>query len=214
MPSDIAIAIACVGAFAALLGGAVALYNSWKAVQWKRAELANTYLKDFNNNAELVFAGRCLDWYAGRLALPENLRPYMPNEAKIIQHDREVFAKALDPHLSTSGLNDDPRIQIYRTAIDSFLSWLCLVSSGIDRGLFKVADIEEVGYWVAKIQSETVMHGFIVGFGYQKNIEKLVRFFRRNEGAYQTWVFPPDTLARRRRMPPPSPEQSTDDSSR
>src|SRR6185437_14444998 len=98
--------------------------------------------------------------------------------SKIIQHDRAVFATALDPFLSTDGLNDDPRIQIYRTAVDSFLSWLCLVSSALDRGLFQAADIEEVGYWVAKIQSEEVIHGFIVAFGYQAGIERLVHAFR------------------------------------
>ena len=62
MPSDAATAIAYVGAFVGLVGGGVALFNSWKAVCWKRAELANGYLKDFNRNPELVFAGRCLDW--------------------------------------------------------------------------------------------------------------------------------------------------------
>ena len=41
-----------------LAGGAVAWLNYRKAVLWKRAELANNYLKDFNNNPELVFAGR------------------------------------------------------------------------------------------------------------------------------------------------------------
>ena len=61
MPIDGGTAIAYTGAFVGLLGGAVALFNARKAVCWKRAELANTYMKDFNNNAELVFAGRCLD---------------------------------------------------------------------------------------------------------------------------------------------------------
>src|SRR6266481_2551525 len=111
MPSETATAIAYVGAFIGLVGGGVALFNSWKAVCWKRAELANTYMKDFYNNPELVFAGRCLDWNKGRLALPETLRPYMPDNASIIQHDRKVFAEALRPDLSTSGLDDDPRIQ-------------------------------------------------------------------------------------------------------
>jgi hypothetical protein len=118
----------------------------------------------------------------------------MPDEAKTIQHNRKILAKALDPFLSGDGMNDDPRIQIYRTAIDSFLSWLCLVASALDRKLFKVADIEEVGYWVAKIQSEVVLHPFIVGYGYQGNIEKLIRMFRKHKGAYQKWVFPPNTL--------------------
>ena len=48
-----------------LTGGVVALLNYRKAVLWKRAELANNYLKDFNNNPELVFVGRCLDWNGG-----------------------------------------------------------------------------------------------------------------------------------------------------
>ena len=75
MPSDAATAIAYVGAFVGLIGGGVALFNSRKAVSWKRAELANSYLKDFNNNPELVFAGRCLDWNGGRLVLPEESSP-------------------------------------------------------------------------------------------------------------------------------------------
>ena len=53
---------------------------------WKRAELANTYMKDFNNNPELVFAGRCLDWQGGKLIVPESLRPYLPDGEKIIEH--------------------------------------------------------------------------------------------------------------------------------
>src|SRR5471030_3250700 len=42
MPTDTASSIAYVGAFVGLIGGGVALFNSWKAVCWKRAELANT----------------------------------------------------------------------------------------------------------------------------------------------------------------------------
>jgi hypothetical protein len=46
MLSDAATAIAYVGAFVGLVGGGVALFNARKAVCWKRAELANTYMKD------------------------------------------------------------------------------------------------------------------------------------------------------------------------
>jgi hypothetical protein len=190
MPSETATAIAYVGAFVGLIGGGVALFNSWKNVCWKRAELANTYLKDFNNNAELVFAGRCLDWNGGKLVLPESLRPYMPDGAAFIQHDRQVFATALRPDLQVGQMDEDPRIQIYRTSMDSFLSWLCLVASALDRKLFLVADIQDVGYWVAKIQSEAVLHPFIVAYGYQQNIEKLIRMYRTNQSPYKDWVFP------------------------
>src|SRR5436189_2549830 len=120
MPTDAATAIAYAGAFVGLVGGGVALFNARKAVCWKRAELANTYLKDFNNNPELVFAGRCLDWNGGKLILPESLRPYMPDGEKVIVHDRHVFATALSPHLQIGDMDEDPRIQIYRTSMDSF----------------------------------------------------------------------------------------------
>lgn len=190
MPTEAATAIAYVGAFIGLVGGGVALFNSWKAVCWKRAELANTYLKDFNNSPELVFAGRCLDWNGGKLILPEGLTAYMPNGEKFIQHDRRVFARALRPDLQIGEMDEDPRIQIYRTSMDSFLSWLCLVTSALDRKLFLVADMQDVGYWVAKIQSEVVLHPFIVAYGYHGNIEKLIKFYRTKESPYKDWVFP------------------------
>ena len=92
--------------------------------------------------------------------------------------------------MQVSEIDEDPRIQIYRTSRDSFLTWLCLVASALDRKLFLVADIEDVGYWVAKIQSETVVHRFIVAYGYRENIEKLVRLCRTKQSPYKNWVFP------------------------
>jgi hypothetical protein len=189
MPGDVATAIAYVGAFVGLVGGGVALFNSRMAVAWKRAELANTYLKDLNSSPELTFACRCLDWSGGKLIVPESLRPFLADGEKSIQHDRLIFAHALRPDLQIGELDDDPRVQIYRTSMDSFLSWLNLVASGLNRNLFAVADIEEVGYWVAKLQSEPVTHNFICAYGYQENINKLVTLYRRKKSAYQNWVF-------------------------
>jgi hypothetical protein len=77
-----ATAIAFVGVFATLVGAGVSVFNSRKAVSWKRAELANNYIKEFNSNDEMVFAGRCLDWEGGRLFLPEKLRAYLPDMIK------------------------------------------------------------------------------------------------------------------------------------
>jgi hypothetical protein len=84
IPKDVPTAIAMVGLFATLIGASVALFNSWKAVCWKRAELANNYIKEFNSNDEMVFAGRCLDWEGGRLFLPEKLRAYLPDGAFLL----------------------------------------------------------------------------------------------------------------------------------
>jgi hypothetical protein len=159
------------------------------AVAWKRAELANSYLKDLNSSPELTFACRCLDWSGGKLIVPESLRPFLAEEEKTIQHDKLIFAHALRPDLQIGELDDDPRVQIYRTAMDSFLSWLNLVASGLTRNLFAVADIEEVGYWVAKLQSEPITHNFICAYGYQENINKLVAAYRLKKSPYQYWVF-------------------------
>ncbi|HEY3706285.1 MAG TPA: hypothetical protein VGL22_14575 [Terracidiphilus sp.] len=190
MPTDAATAIAYVGAFVGLVGGGVGLFNSKKAVSWKRAELANSYMKDFNNSPELLFATRCLDWNGGRLIVPESLRPYNTDNAATIVHDRQIFEKALSPSLQIDQMDEDPRIQIYRVSIDGFLSWLSLVASALDRRLFQVADIEDVGYWVSKIESEIVMHRFIVAYGYANNIEKLIRLYRAKDSAYKDWTFP------------------------
>jgi hypothetical protein len=195
MPSDAATSIAYVGAFVGLVGGAVALFNSWKAVCWKRAEVANNYLKDFNANPELVFAGRCLDWNGGKLVLPESLQAYMADGTHFIHHDRRVFARALRPDLKIDEMDDDPRIQIYRTSMDSFLSWLSLVASALDRKLFLVADLQDVGYWVAKIQSEIDLHPFIIAYGYRENIEKLIHLYREKRSPYKTFVFPTNLIA-------------------
>jgi len=190
MATDAATAIAYVGALVALVGGGVALFNARKAVCWKRAELANTYMKDFNNNPELVFAGRCLDWQGGKLIVPESLRAYLPDGTKVIEHDRALYAAAVSPLLQVGDLDDDPRVQIYRTSLDMFLSWLTLVGSALDRKLFIVADIHDVGYWVAKIESEVVIHPFIVAYGYATSLQKLIRLYRHKNSDYRNWVFP------------------------
>jgi hypothetical protein len=189
MPTDTATTIAYVGAFVGLVGGGVALFNSWKAVSWKRAELANSYLRDLNANPELVFACRCLDWNGGRLIVPESLRPFLEDDKKYIQHDRTVFAHALRPDLQLGEMDDDPRIQLYRTSQDAFLSWLSLIASALNRGLFEAVDIEEIGYWTAKLQSEPVTHNFICAYGYQENINKLIVLYRRKKTPYKNWRF-------------------------
>jgi hypothetical protein len=193
MPIDTGTAIACTGAFAALVGGGVAMFNSWKGVCWKRAELASSYLRDLTTNDELVFACRCLDWSGGRLVVPQSLRPLLTDGGESIEHDRSIFAIALRPDLSIREMNDDPRIQIYRCSVDSFLSWLNVVASALNRKLFYPDDLEEVGYWVAKIESEPSVHAFIAGFGYQENISKLVRLYRTKQTPYRDWVFRADT---------------------
>lgn len=50
--------------------------------------------------------------------------------------------------------------------------------------------MEEVGYWVAKIESEVVLQPFIDAYGYGHNIEKLKRWYRDESSPYKNFVFP------------------------
>jgi hypothetical protein len=52
-------------------------------------------------------------------------------------------------------------------------------------------DIEEVGYWVSKIQSERIVHGFILAYGYEERMKTLIRAFRKKNNPYKNWYFIP-----------------------
>ena len=151
MASPLADTIVVVGAAVALGGFAVSLFNSWKAVRWKRAELANSYLKDLFSNEELVFACRALEWDHVRLVVPQRLVPLIPGESATMEHDRAVMQKAMSSVPSVEAVKDDPRLQIYRMVIDSLLSWLGLVDQALARKLFAAADIKEAGHWVGRL---------------------------------------------------------------
>jgi hypothetical protein len=43
---------------------------------------------------------------------------------------------------------------------------------------------------VAKIQSEVDLHPFILAYGYQENIERLIRRYGSKRSPYKNWVFP------------------------
>lgn len=176
MSSEITVFIAWVGAAVGVLGGAIALFNAHKAVQWKKAELANSYLKEINSNQELIFACRSLDWFSGRLVVPDQLCPLVPDGAKTIQHDYDLPARSMQPRLSQE-MRSDFRIQIYRTAIDSLLSWLNLIDHAIERNLFKPEDIKEVGYWVKHIESRGFVERYIDEAGYREETTRLRRAF-------------------------------------
>jgi hypothetical protein len=83
--------------------------------------------------------------------------------------------------------------------MDSFFSWLCLVASALDRKLFLVADVQDVGYWVVKVQSEPSLHPFISVYGYRENINKLILLFRKKKSPYKNWVFITDDTQQRAR---------------
>jgi hypothetical protein len=178
MPSETANAIAYVGAFVGLLGGGVALFNSHKAVRWKRAELASSYLKELFNNQELVFACRALEWYKGKLAVPEQLRPLLPNESKVIVHDFDILRKAMASEILLEDMIAEPRLQVYRTAVDNLLSWLSLVDNALERKLFVPSDIREAAYWVRRIETAGFMDDFIRSYGYAEATERLRTAFR------------------------------------
>jgi hypothetical protein len=173
MPSDAAALIAYIGAAVGVVGGAIALFNARKTVLWKRAELASSYLKELTTNDELVFACRALDWNGGRLVVPEKLRPLLDEEIKWIEHDPMVLEQAMRPGLLLSEMDVEPRLQLYRTAMDGLLSWLALISNALGRNLFMPHDIQDVAYWVFHIENAHFLEGFIDEFGYRDSISAL-----------------------------------------
>lgn len=178
MADDAATVIAYIGAFAAIVGGGVALFNARKAVQWKRAELASNYIKEFTANQQLVFACRALEWNGGRLVVPDQLRPLLHDDSKVIIHDKTVLEHSLAPDISIADIQEDPRLQIYRTAVDGLLSWLNLIDNAFERNLFKPEDVSEIGYWVQLIEEAKYVEPFINAFGYAKATQRLRIAFR------------------------------------
>ena len=199
MPLEAAIAIAYVGATMGVIGGGIALFNARKTVLWKRAELANSYLRELSSNDELVFACRSLDWNGGILVVPDKLRPLLLGDKKTIAHDPTVLNTALRPGLLISDLEADERIQIYRTALDALLSWLSNLASGLERKLFTAKDLDEVGYWVHHIHNHGELLSFIEAFGYRANMEQLRRAFSYKAESYRDGRGPeslPQTITR------------------
>jgi hypothetical protein len=173
MLANAAIIAACIGAAVGLLGFGISLFNARKAVAWKRAELANNYLKDLITNEELVFACRALDWNGGFLVVPDALRPLLPNEAKIITHKPSVMQTAMKPDLTLDEMAKEPRLQLYRTSFDSLLSWLSLVDNALQRNLFEATDVRAVGYWVQQIHRNGTLDDFIEVFDYAEPMQRL-----------------------------------------
>jgi hypothetical protein len=172
-------AITAVTAFGALVGGAIALLNARNSIRWKRAELASGHLQELTSNDELVFACRALDWNGGLLVVPERLRPLLQTNdgRQVIVHEPAVLEKAMRPDLLITEMQQDARLQLYRTAMDSLLSWLSLVRKALDRDLFEPADIEPVAYWLDRIVTAGFLGDFIRIFGYQRDIEDLRKAF-------------------------------------
>jgi hypothetical protein len=178
--ADGAIAISVAGVLIASIGGGVSLYNARKAVQWKRAEFANAQLRELLTNQELSFACRCLDWNGGLLVLPEQLQPLIGNDRKTIDHDHVVFAKALEAEVWLEDMAEEPRLQIYRTAADTLLTWLGTIEDALSRGLFKSEDMREAKYWLDKAAPR--MTNFIDAYGYRDMIDRLTAHFDSRHG--------------------------------
>jgi hypothetical protein len=172
--TDLSQAIAIAGLLLAGVGGAIALFNARKAVLWKRADLASAYMKELSSNSELVFACRVLDWNGGRLVVPEQLQPLLPTDEKTITHDRSALKRAM--------CVKDPRLQIYRTAIDSLLSWLEVVNNSLNRKLFLAEDMPALRYWVLRLATDSDLKEFIDAFEYRNILDNLINRFSNIEG--------------------------------
>ena len=164
----------------AVATAAVGVITYRRSLLWKRSELASSFLKELNQNQELSFACRCLDWRAGKFVVPDNLQPLLSEGDRTIEHDPEVLGTAMRYDLTVAEMSDDPRLQIYRTAMDTLLSWLSVVHNSIDRDLFGARDLPGVGYWVDRLTERTDLDGFISRFGYADAVSELSKAFRQS----------------------------------
>lgn len=174
--------ISACGTAIALIGAAVtavfAVINVRNAVKWKRAELANSYLKDLVSDETIAFATRSLDWLAGTLIVPARLLPLVPGDAKAIAHDRVLMRDvALNPRLTITQMQTDFRIEIYRTAFDSFLTWLSIIENALTRDLFLTEDVIELKYWIEMTVADEKLMKFVKAFNYDRAIASLCRHF-------------------------------------
>jgi len=187
MPSETASLVIYAGAAVGLGTLIVAAFNAWKAVNWKRAELASTYLKELTSNQELVFACRALEWSRGKLAVPETLVPLLESEKRSIVHDAAALERAMDRDRYLDQMDSDERLQIYRTSMDSLLSWLTLVAQAIERDLFQPKDLEEARYWVQMVTDRPFLNAFIDAYEYGQPLALLRERYavapRRSRGA-------------------------------
>jgi hypothetical protein len=173
--------IAAIAAFGGICGGVIAFRNYGKAVLWKRAEFASSQLKELNTNEELVFACRSLDWNGGLLVVPDKLRALVSNDCAVTQalkHEKFILEQAMRPDLTIDEMERDRRLQVYRTAMDSFLSWLALVQQSLDRHLYETEDADWIIYWLRLIRRRDFLHPFIRAFGYEPHLARLYELFR------------------------------------
>jgi hypothetical protein len=178
--------IAALGTLAlGIIAGIATFLNYRNSVRWKHAELASKHLMELNSDAVLLFACRSLDWDIGILVIPESLQPIVANDRVpppiVIAHDKKRIAEAMvpDPHVHDAVQTTE--LQLYRTAIDSLLSWLSVVRQGLGRKLFTEGDIEPVAWWVFRVeQLYPQLEGYLMRFGYREDIDDLRRRFRKS----------------------------------
>lgn len=170
-----------------IVAGRYTLLSYRNSVLWKHAELASQYLKELNADEVLLFACRSLDWDIGILVVPQSLQPIIESgqpSSKVIHHRKQQLAQAMvvDPHSDATPVPDDaagsPELQVYRTAMDSLLSWLSLVRRALGRGLFTLEDIEPAAWWVFRVDElSPALDGYMERFGYIDDINDLRRIF-------------------------------------
>jgi hypothetical protein len=129
--------------------------------------------------------------------VPEGLRPLLEGTPRrdVIDHHVFLLKQAMSITLTLEEMQAEPRLQVYRTAIDSLLSWLSIVRKAIDRGLFSPIDIEPIAWWIYRIDEATYLNEFIRAFGYERDIERMKELFAANVARLRTSQSSPPTVA-------------------
>lgn len=132
-----------------IVGGFFALYQYYKAQQWKKSEFAASILEKLSSDPELSMCCTFLDWSHRRLLVPEKYRVLTDEIA--FTHNWATLVEALRSESERADF-DFPLV-FYRDAFDSFFTYLDRIDNYLSIGLFSINDVSSLAYWLSQLQN-------------------------------------------------------------
>jgi hypothetical protein len=139
---------------------ALYIYLQYRRSVWlKKKDLGANVLSRLENDEELAFACRALDWGIGPLIVPVQYRPLLcPRDREtssadinpVVEHNTWSLYLALRPRLHRETLND-PRGLIYRYCFDKLFAHIDDTHRLLRQGQLLLEDLHGLEYWVKRM---------------------------------------------------------------
>jgi hypothetical protein len=88
---------------------------------WRRAEFVRSVVDKLDNDEEVQFCLRALDWGVGPIPVPSTHRLLFEDRREVMTHDARTMERALQVH-SPSDWNAKREILVYRLSFDHFFT--------------------------------------------------------------------------------------------